>query len=125
MLVTATLPRSLDVAVVALSGRDDGGVTIALASSRPAVACPACGSPSQRVHSRYRRTLADLPWQGLAVQLDLEVRRFFCAVASCPRRTFAEQFPGLVAERGRRSDRLTTLCSAVGLALGGEPGARL
>jgi transposase len=125
MLVTATLPPSLQVAVVALSGRDEGGVTVALASNRPAVACPACGSSSQRVHSRYRRTLADLPWQGLTVQLELAVRRFFCESAACPRRTFAEQFPGLAAVRGRRSDRLTTLFSAVGLALGGEPGARL
>ncbi len=125
MLVTATLPPSLQVAVVALSGRDEGGVTVALASNRPAVACPACGSSSQRVHSRYRRTLADLPWQGLTVQLELAVRRFFCESAACPRRTFAEQFPGLAAVRGRRSDRLTTLFSAVGLVLGGEPGAHL
>jgi transposase len=125
MLVTATLPPSLAVAVVALSGRDEGGVRIALASSRPSVACPVCGSNSQRVHSRYRRLLADLPWQGLTVQLDLEVRRFFCEVAACPRRTFAEQFPGLAAVRGRRSDRLTTLLGSIGLALGGEPGALL
>jgi transposase len=57
--------------------------------------------------------------------MHLETRRFFCEVASCPRRIFAEQFPGLAAARGRRSARLTTLLNAVGLALGGEPGARL
>jgi transposase len=125
MLITATLPSALGVAVVALRGRDQGGVTIALASSRPSVACPTCGTSSEREHSRYRRTLADLPWQGVAVHLDLAVRRFFCEVASCPRRTFAEQFPGLAPTRGRRSDRLTTLLSAVGLTLGGEAGARL
>jgi len=66
-----------------------------------------------------------LPWQGIAVRLDLTVRRFFCEVAACPRRTFAEQFPGLAPARGRRSNRLSTLLSAVGLTLGGEPGARL
>lgn len=125
MLITATLPASLAIAIAGINGHASGTVHVALVSARDAVACPACGNAARRVHSRYQRTLADLPWQGLAVQLDLEVRRFFCEVASCPRRIFAEQFPGLVAVRGRRSARLTTLLSAVGLALGGEPGVRL
>ena len=125
MLVTATLPASLAITITAIDGRELGAVIVALASARVTVACPACGTPAQRVHSRYQRTLADLPWQGLAVTLRLEARRFFCEVATCVRRIFAEQFPGLAAVRGRRSTRLTALCSAVGLALGGEPGARL
>ena len=29
--------------------------------------CPSWGSPSRRLHSRYRRILADLPWQGRPV----------------------------------------------------------
>lgn len=125
MLITATLPADLAVAVVGISGNDDGPIQIDLASRRAAVACPACGTPAQRVHSRYQRTLADLPWQGLAVQLRLETRRFFCETATCSRQTFAEPFPGLAAAYGRRSARLTTLYSAVALALGGEAGARL
>ncbi|WP_244560591.1 MULTISPECIES: transposase family protein [Azospirillum] len=28
------------------------------------VPCPRCHAPSSRVHSRYERRLADLPWQG-------------------------------------------------------------
>jgi len=125
MLITATLPAALAVSVVGISGRERDGVCVALASSREAVACPACGTQAQRVHSRYQRTLADLPWQGLAVQLQLETRRFFCEVAACPRRIFAERFPGLAPVRSRRSARFSTLLGAVGLALGGEPGARL
>jgi len=31
--------------------------------------CPVCGQISSRVHSRYRRKLADLPWQGRVVSL--------------------------------------------------------
>jgi len=125
MLITATLPAALAVAVVAIDGSDSGTIRVALASSRPAVPCPACGTLAQRRHSRYRRTLADLPWQGLAVQLMLEPRRFFCEDGSCARRIFAEPFPGLAPARSRRSARLSALYSAVGLALGGEPGARL
>lgn len=41
-----------------------------------------------RVHSRYGRTLADLPWAGLPVRIRLQVRKFFCVGSSCPRRIF-------------------------------------
>jgi hypothetical protein len=77
------------------------------------------------VHSRYRRSLADLPWQGLAGRLTLETRRFFCETTTCSRRIFAEPFPGLANARSRRTVRLTALYRAIGLALGGELGARV
>src|SRR5437899_1637577 len=125
MLITATLPAALGVTLVSISGRAEGALTVSLVSERASVVCPRCGTVAAHVHSRYYRTVADLPWQGLAVQLRLEVRRFFCEAATCPRQIFAEQFPGLVAGRGRRTERLRVLYSAVGLALGGEPGARL
>jgi transposase len=125
MLITATLPAALEGSVVSVSGRESGAIRVALASKRETVPCSACGTLARRIHSRYHRTLADLPWQGLAVQLWLETRRFFCEAATCARRIFAEQFPGLAPARSRRSARLTALLSAVGRALGGEPGARL
>jgi transposase len=125
MLITATLPAALAVSLVAIDGSDRGAIRVALASSRPAVPCPVCGTLAQRIHSRYQRSVADLPWQGLAVTLTLATRRFFCEDGSCSRRIFAEPFPGLAPPRSRRSARLTALFSAVGLALGGEPGARL
>jgi len=152
MLMTATVPAALGIAIVAIDGRTPDTIGIALASTWDAVACLACGTPARRVltdgfktgvqvrsHtykrelepvlkpclSRYRRTLADLPWQGLAVRLSLEMRRFFCDCAVCPRRIFAEPFPGLAPARSRRTARLTALYRAVGRALGREPGARL
>ena len=125
MLITATVPAALRVGIDLISVAEDGCIRLHLRSSREAVPCPACGADATRVHSRYRRCLADLPWQGCAVQLQLEARRFFCEVATCPRRIFAESFPGLVAPHGRRSERLTMLLQAIGLALGGEAGARL
>jgi transposase/DNA-binding CsgD family transcriptional regulator len=125
MLITATLPPSLGVTTQAITATDVSGIAVTLISSRTIVACPACGALATRVHSRYPRTLADLPWQGLAVSLVLQVRRFFCDRAACPRRIFAERFPGLAAPHGRRSARLTTLFQAIGVALGGEGGARL
>ena len=40
-------------------------------------ACPLCGVLSDQVHSHYTRTLADLPWQGrtVAVQVRVKPRR--------------------------------------------------
>jgi transposase len=43
-----------------------------------AAACPACGSRSGRVHSRYERRLADAAIGGRRVMIWLQVRRLFC-----------------------------------------------
>lgn len=41
--------------------------------------CPHCGTASRRVHSRYPRTIADLPCAGRRIELHLTVRRFVCS----------------------------------------------
>jgi hypothetical protein len=56
---------------------------------------------------------------------DLLVRRFHCRNPACPRRTFAEPLPNLLAPRARRTRRLATAQSGVGVSCGGEAGARL
>ena len=89
-------------------------------------ACPACGCSSSRVHSRYRRRVADLPAHGHEVAIEIVVRRFRCAEVSCRQRIFAER----VANRGippfaRRTERLDAVVHHCGLALGGRPAARL
>nr|WP_244442550.1 ISL3 family transposase [Azospirillum lipoferum] len=88
-------------------------------------ACPLCHCPSARVHSRYSRHLGDLPWQGRVGDLHLQVRRFRCAVADCPRRIFAEPLPTVAAPRVRRTRRLAEAQRAIALSAGGNPGARL
>ena len=80
---------------------------------------------SAAVHSTYRRHPADLPSFGREVRLTLRVRRFYCRDAACPRRTFAERLPGLIAPHARRTRRLGAAQGRVGVALGGEAGARL
>jgi transposase len=87
--------------------------------------CPDCATPSHQVHSRYQRTLADLPWQGRPVSLRVQARRFFCSAADCTRRTFSERLPDVVRPSARRSVRLADIQRHLGLALGGEAGARL
>jgi transposase len=85
--------------------------------ARPATACcPLCGRRSKRVHSRYGRTLADLPWSEYAVTVRLSVRRFFCDNTKCEHRLFAERVPGVVAPWARKTTRLAGRLTAVGLA---------
>ncbi|MDQ3523414.1 MAG: ISL3 family transposase [Gemmatimonadota bacterium] len=87
--------------------------------------CPVCGCVSDRVHSHYRRTLSDLPWNGVPVILHLRVRRFFCDQSGCRRVIFAERIPEVAEDYARKTDRLESALLAVAFALGGEAGSRL
>ncbi|MDP9417014.1 MAG: ISL3 family transposase [Actinomycetota bacterium] len=100
-------------------------ITIIASTVRVASPCPDCGVPSEAVHSRYTRTLADLPWHGVAVRLVLAARKFFCRAHACPRRIFTERLPGTAAPYARRTGRLTDALRAIGFASGGAAGARL
>ena len=100
-------------------------VSVSVASTCPSVACPVCGHESARLHSHYRRALADLPWGGRSVRLSLRVRRFRCACSGCPRRIFAERLPSVVEPYARKTTRLREVLRLVGFALGGEGGTRL
>ncbi len=80
---------------------------------------------SRRVHSSYRRQLADTASGCQEVLIDLQARRFFCGNDACAKATFAEQVPGLTSRYGRRTCSLQTALQAVAMALGGRAGARL
>lgn len=102
------------------------GVIVVLAQSHSTErACPKCAHLSSRIHSRYQRTLGDLPWSGHVVRLALQVCRFFCTSPACPRKTFAEPIPDLAARYARRTTRLKAVLEWLGLALGGEAASRL
>ncbi|MFC1417561.1 ISL3 family transposase [Streptacidiphilus sp. N8-3] len=94
--------------------RDDAGAV-----------CPGCGRVSGWVHSRYVRHVADQAVGGCPVVVDLSVRRMYCEEPSCPRRTFAEQVPGLTERYQRRTPALRRVVEAVAVALAGSAGARL
>lgn len=102
-----------------------GAIEVELRACRPSSLCPICGSHATRVHSRYQRTIADLPWEGVPVKILLQARKFFCSEERCSRRVFTEQLPGTVAHYARRSCRSSEALSWVTLALGGRAGARL
>lgn len=115
-------PTSLHLEAISPS---TGTITIVLRTCRPTAACPECGQDSDRVHSWYQRTLADLPWQGLAVQFRLHTRRWHCVNPDCARRIFTERLSEVVAPFARRTIRLAEVVDAIAFALGGEAGARV
>jgi transposase len=100
-------------------------VSLSVASTRPSASCPVCGHKTARLHSRYRRTVADLPWGGRSVRLSLLVRRFRCSAPQCLRRIFAERLASVVEPYAPKTTRLHEILRLVGFALGGEGGARL
>jgi transposase len=100
-------------------------LTLQVTATAPYAPCPLCHTPATRVHSRYHRALADVPWGTYAVQVQLQVRKWFCDAPTCPRRIFTERLPTVVAPWARRTLRLAHRLLACGLAVGGEAGARL
>lgn len=124
MLSAALLPDIAGLLVEqAIIGSE--AVTVVVRFTTASACCPACGQEARRVHSRSRRTLQDLPMSGRRVRLSLQTRRFFCANAACPRRTFTEQVHLLALPRKHRTIRLQETLHRLGFALGGEAGARL
>ena len=108
---------------VARDGPD--ALNVAAEGRRDHARCPACRTRSSAVHSRTQRRPADLPTGGKVFRLRLTVRRFTCHHPGCPRRTFAERFPHLLGRHAQRTRRLVEAHARTGLALGGQPAARL
>jgi len=109
----------------AVLNESNGQIVCTAATTQITAACPICGQPAVRIHSNYRRRLADLPWAGIPVQIWLQVRRFFCKNSVCQRKIFCERIPTLAAPWARRTQRMADAQRAIGLTAGGSGGARL
>jgi len=125
VMVTPTLlpdPTCLHLNLLDVS---ETAITAVVTTTAEEAVCPLCHHCSTRIHSRYVRAVADLPWVGCAVRLELHVRRFFCTNQECARQIFTERLPNVVAPYARRTMRLTDVFTLIGFALGGEAGKRL
>src|SRR5712692_780305 len=100
-------------------------VTVCVRSIALSAICPLCSQSATRIHSRYLRTVADLPGGGRQLVLSLVVRKFFCQTRECPQRIFAERFPDVVRPWARMTLRFCAELEAIGFATSGEGGARL
>src|SRR5690348_17147903 len=89
-------------------------LTLTLSATRRRAPCPLCQRPARRVHGRYTRTVADLPWSGMAVALRVQVRKFSCANTACARKIFCERLPALAAAYGRQTHHLRAYLRRIG-----------
>lgn len=118
-MLVATLPERAGL------GLDDlvlspTTATAPVVSTVFSAAWPRCRTPSDRVHSRYRRTVADLPCQDRVVTLRWVVRRFRCQQADRPQAIFCERLPDLLRVHAGSTTPLRNAHQSIGFALGGE-----
>jgi transposase len=116
------LPKELEIVDIT---RMDEVLTLSVVSTQVSACCPLCGVQASRIHSSYRRQIADVPCGGQGVHLLVQVRKFFCDETRCARKIFAERLTPFVAPWARVTTRLYQIIQAVGLATSGMLGARL
>src|SRR5262245_66016507 len=78
-------------------------ITIIVKTKSKQALCPQCHSPSAHLHSRYVRRLADLPWLGVAIRLELHAPRLLCRRVRRPRRFFRQRLPTSAAPSPRHT----------------------
>jgi hypothetical protein len=95
------------------------------AEGQDSAVCPGCQSISRSRHSRYWRSLQDLPIQGTPVLIRLHGGRRHCRNAGCKRPIFTECPLNVCAPYARQTKRSDEIIAVVGRAVGGRPGQRL
>ena len=95
--------------------KTDQGWTIE-ADGQDSAICPGCQSVSRSRHSRYWRSLQDLPIQGTPVILRVHVGRWRCRNAGCERRIFTERPLNVYAPHRVLTSLLLTCTNALLLA---------
>ena len=103
---------------------EDDSITVIAHSIQPTASCPQCGLSSGSLKGCYFRRLADLPWHGVSISLELEVRKFRCRNDLCPQKVFCERLPKVAGLYARRTKRLTDVLTLLAFALGGRGGAQ-
>ena len=90
------------------------------AHGQNSAACPGCQSISRSRHSRYWRSLKDLPVQGTQVILRLRLGRWRCPNARCQRRIFTERLSKICGPYAQQTKRTGEIIAAVGERLQGQ-----
>ena len=117
-----SLPDGLEITSISEIEQE---LQVRVTSNRMSSLCPRCSTPSSGIHSYYRRKPLELPCAGKKVRLLLSVKKFFCRVASCPRKIFTERLPELLEPSSRLTTRLRTIVQAICSAFNAQGGARL
>jgi transposase len=99
------LPPDLDLHLDAIT-IGENAIRLTVTATAEQVNCPQRAQPTAAIHSHYQRRVAELPGVGIRVQLNLQVRKFFCRNPECSRRIFTERLTPFVQVYARRTSRL-------------------
>jgi len=105
--------------------KTDDSILIHVGISSEKTICPVCHWECYRIHSKYNRFFADLPWAGHEVVINLSARKFFCEHDDCARKVFTERLGPELPPYARRTNRLNDQLIAIGFATGGNLGSAL
>ena len=124
MFPTFLLPAELPLTDCTISLVRES-LVIEASSCQSGSICPACGYASIRRHSKYIRTLVDLPTSGYDVKVLILSGKYFCDNAECSRKIFTERFKQEISPYYRRFNRCKELLRNFALELGGNKGAAI
>jgi len=71
---------------------ETNSITLVIHSIQQFPCCPKCNSPSRSLRNHYQRTIADLPWHGVAIRLELHTRKFRCRNEICKQKFSVNAF---------------------------------
>ncbi len=109
------LIKDLDENLVVLeSQRKENTIYIKCEMNTNQSKCPYCESLSNSVHSKYTRTISDLPIQNNKVKLLIVVRKFFCSNLNCAHKTFGEKL-NFTSAKSVKTNRLINYINHIGL----------
>ena len=124
MTTPTLLPCFNGIQIDSIAAPSDA-IVLRLSTVATSVNCPQCGQFTERVHSRYPRTLADMPWNHVRVCIHLRSRKFFCDNPACSCRIFTEPLPDLAMRYARKTVRLQEALYLIGYIVGGRAGQRV
>src|SRR5260370_1163426 len=110
-------PQEAELHIAAVV-RESDALSVTVRTTASTATCPSCQQICGRVQSRYIRHVDDLPCSGLAVHLQVQVRRFRCLNARCARRIFSERVALLAEPDARRTTRLCDVVRHLGKTVG-------
>ena len=99
-------------------------IHIQVKSKRKVLNCPICREKSKKVHSRYKRTVQDLPIGDKKVYIEITSRKMICGNRKCSRKTFAESYE-FVGAKGVKTKRLEAEIVSVGVNMGSQAASRV
>jgi transposase len=105
--------------------QEQNNIVVQLMTVNVSCTCPICNNSCNRIHSKYDRWIADLPWSCFAVKIKLTTRKFFCDNENCIRKIFTERFKEDLVPYARRTNRLKYILEEIGFATGANAGSLL